>query len=92
MVVEGATLLCLPALLTDEDSRMKIINQIDDRVALLPFWEQFNILKDSERRQHVDPVLNKVRQFLLQPGLRNVLGQAKPTFTVTDLFIRSTAA
>lgn len=88
VVVEGATLLCLPALLTDEDSRMKIINQIDDRVALLPFWEQFNILKDSERRQHVDPVLNKVRQFLLQPGLRNVLGQAKPKFTLTDLFIK----
>lgn len=67
---------------------MKIINQIDDRVALLPFWEQFNILKDSEHRQHVDPVLNKVRQFLLQPGLRNVLGQAKPKFTLTDLFIK----
>ena len=84
--VEGATLLWLPALLTDEAFRMKIINQIDDRVALLPFWEQFNTLKDSERRQHVDPVLNKLRQFLLRLGLRNVLGQAKPKFTLTDLF------
>lgn len=84
--VEGATLLWLPALLTDEAFRMKIINKIDDHVALLPFWEQFNTLKDSERRQHVDPVLNKVRQFLLRPGLRNVLGQAQPKFTLTDLF------
>ena len=84
--VENATLLWLPALLTDEAFRMKIIHKIDDRVALLPFWEQFNTLKDSERRQHVDPVLNKLRQFLLRPGLRNVLGQAKPKFTLTDLF------
>ena len=84
--MENATLLWLPALLTDEAFRMKIIHKIDDRVALLPFWEQFNTLKDSERRQHVDPVLNKLRQFLLRPGLRNVLGQAKPKFTLTDLF------
>ncbi len=84
--VENATLLWLPALLTDEDFRMKIISFLTDRVALLPFWEQFNALKDSERRQHVDPVLNKLRQFLLRPGLRNILGQAKPKFTLTDLF------
>lgn len=84
--VENATLLWLPALLTDEAFRMKIVSSLTDRVALLPFWEQFNTLKDSERRQHVDPVLNKLRQFLLRPGLRNILGQAKPKFTLTDLF------
>ena len=84
--VANATLLWLPALLTDENFRMKIINKIDDRVALLPFWEQFNAMKDTERRQHVDPVLNKLRQFLLRPGLRNVLGQAQPKFSLTDLF------
>ncbi len=84
--VENATLLWLPALLTDEAFRMKIVSSLTDRVALLPFWEQFNTLKDSERRQHVDPVLNKLRQFLLRPGLRNILGQAKPRFTLTDLF------
>ena len=84
--VENATLLWLPALLTDETFRMKIVSSLTDRVALLPFWEQFNTLKDSERRQHVDPVLNKLRQFLLRPGLRNILGQAKPRFTLTDLF------
>lgn len=84
--VEDATLLWLPALLTDEAFRMRIVGNLTDRVALLPFWEQFNTLKDSERRQHVDPVLNKLRQFLLRPGLRNVLGQAKPKFTLTDLF------
>lgn len=84
--IDGATLLWLPALLTDDAFRMRIISQIKDRVALIPFWEQFNALKDSERRQQVAPVLNKVRQFLLRPGLRNVLGQAHPKFSLTDLF------
>ena len=86
--VENATLLWLPALLTDEAFRMEIVSKLTDRVALLPFWEQFNTLKDSERRQHVDPVLNKLRQFLLRPGLRNVLGQAQPKFSLTDLFCK----
>lgn len=81
-----ATLLWLPALLTDDDFRMRIISQLSDRIALLPFWEQFNALKESERRQQVDPVLNKVRQFLLRPSLRNVLGQTRPKFSLTDLF------
>ena len=52
----------------------------------MPFWEQFNALRDSERRQNIEPVLNKIRQFLLRPWLRNVLGQAKPKFALTDLF------
>ena len=84
--INGATLLWLPALLTDDAFRMRIIGQLKDRIALLPFWEQFNSLKESERRQQIDPVLNKIRQFLLRPGLRNVLGQAHPKFDLTDLF------
>lgn len=86
MEIDGATLLWLPALLTDEVFRMRIVSQVKDQVALMPFWVQFNGLKDSERHQQVDPVLNKVRQFLLRPGLRNVLGQAHPKFSLTDLF------
>lgn len=65
---------------------MKIIGKVTDKVGLLPFWEQFNALRDSERRQNIEPVLNKIRQFLLRPWLRNVLGQAKPKFALTDLF------
>lgn len=84
--IDGATLLWLPPLLTDEAFRVKIIAKVKDRVGLLPFWEQFNALRDSERRQNIEPVLNKIRQFLLRPWLRNVLGQAKPKFALTDLF------
>lgn len=84
--IDGATLLWLPPLLTDEAFRMKIIAKVKDRVGLLPFWEQFNALSDSSRRLQVEAILNKIRQFLLRPWLRNVLGQAKPKFALTDLF------
>ena len=83
---EGATLLWLPALLTDEGFRQKVTAGIRDKVGLAPFWESFEAMKDSERRQEIAPVLNKVRQFLLRPGLRNVLGQSRPKFSLTDLF------
>lgn len=43
-------------------------------------------MRESERRQEILPTLNKVRQFLLRPGLRNVLGQSNPKFNLTDLF------
>jgi energy-coupling factor transporter ATP-binding protein EcfA2 len=84
--IEGSSLLWLPALLTDEGFRQKITAQVKDKVALKPFWEHFEAMKDSERRQETAPVMNKMRQFLLRPGLRGVLGQSDPKFKLTDLF------
>ena len=86
--VDNSTLLWLPPLLTDKNFRRKITSSINDRVALRPFWEQYHSLRDSERRTQTEPVLNKIRQFLLRPGLRNILGQAKPKFSLTDLFYK----
>ena len=86
--VEGATLLWLPALLTDDAFRRRITGQLKDRVTLRPFWEQFDALKDAERRLIIEPVLNKIRQFLLRQYLRGVLGQASPKFSLTDLFYK----
>ena len=86
--IEGASLLWLPALLTDEKFRQKITSQVRDKIALKPFWDNFESMKDSERRQEIAPVLNKMRQFLLRPGLRNVLGQSNPSFKLTNLFYK----
>jgi len=45
-------------------------------------------MKDSERNVEIAPVITKVRQFLMRPGLRNVLGQSKPRFDLMDLFTK----
>lgn len=85
---ENATLLWLLPLLTDENFRRKVTSNIKDRMALKPFWDQFEALRDTEKRVQISPVLNKLRQLTLRPGLRNILGQAKPKFSLTDLFYK----
>jgi hypothetical protein len=85
---EGASLLWLPTLLTNETFRRKITSKLTDKIGLMPFWEHFEAMKDSERRQEIAPVMNKLRQFLFRPGLRNVLGQSNPKFNLTDLFYK----
>jgi hypothetical protein len=40
----------------------------------------------AERAKVIAPVMNKLRQFLLRPSLRNVLGQVHPKFNLSDLF------
>ncbi|MDE5823129.1 MAG: type IV secretion system DNA-binding domain-containing protein, partial [Lachnospiraceae bacterium] len=84
--VDGASLLWLPPLLTDNVFRQRITSQVKDKVALRPFWQQFDALKDAERHQWIEPVLNKLRQLLFRKGLRSVLGQTRPKFSLTDLF------
>ncbi len=86
--VENSTLLWLLPLLTDENFRHRITSKVKDRMALRPFWEQFEALRDTEKRQQISPVLNKLRQLTLRPGLRNILGQAKPKFSLMDLFYK----
>ena len=84
--VPNATLLMLPAMLTDEVFRKKIISQVKDKIGLEAYWEGFNSMKESERRQEIAPMLNKLQQFVIRPDLRNMLGQANPKFNMEDLF------
>lgn len=83
---KDATLMWLPTLLTDSEFRDKITKNLKDQIALVPFWKQFNELKDSERRTIIESTLNKIRQLMFRPNLRNVLGQSNPKFDLMDLF------
>ena len=86
--IDGASLLWLQPLLTDNSFRKRIICQVKDKVGLMPFWNEFEALSDLQRQQWIAPVANKLRQFTFRPGLRNVLGQAHPKFSLVDLFTR----
>jgi hypothetical protein len=85
---KDASLVMLPTLLTDANFRRKILMGIDDRIGLLPFWSGFEAMGKPERAQVIAPVLNKMRQFILRPELRNVLGQAEPKFNFEELFTK----
>ena len=86
--VKEANLLWLPQLLTDENFRRNIVSQVKDPIALEPFWRHYDSMKDTERRTEIAPVLNKLRQITYRPGLRNVLGQSEPKFSLADLFLK----
>lgn len=79
-------MLWLQPLLTDSGFRRKIVSGVKDKVGIMPFWNEFESLSDLQRQQWIAPVSNKLRQFTLRSGLRNVLGQARPKFSLTDLF------
>ena len=85
---EGMSLVLLPALLTNVQFRQKILKNIDDKIGLEPFWASYEAMSKAERNQAIAPVLNKMRQFLLRPGLRNILGQSNPKFSLSDLFTK----
>lgn len=85
---DGATLTMLPALLTNTRFRRRLTKDLKDQLGLLPFWEAYEAMSVEQRAQVIAPVMNKVRQFLLRPALRGVLGQADPLFNMNDLFTK----
>ena len=81
-----ASLMMLPSLLTNDSFRQSVLKQLDDDpLGLTSFWNHYNGLSPSERHQMIAPVLNKLRQFLLRPALRHILGQTNTEFSLTDL-------
>jgi hypothetical protein len=84
--VPGSTLASLPLLLADGGFRHRITSQIDDPLALGPFWASYERWSEAERTTATAPVLNKLRPFLLRPQLRAVIAQTSPRFSLRQLF------
>jgi len=84
--VKDASLVWLPALLTDSAFRQKVIRNINDPIGLGAFWAGFEAMTPGAQAQAVAPVLNKLRRFLLRPEMRAMLGQSNPKFALKDMF------
>lgn len=83
-----ASLVWLPRLLTDPAFRSRLTRAIDDPVGLGPFWAQFEALSPAQQAQAIAPSLSRLRQLLLRPSLRSVLGQVEPKFQLQDVFTK----
>ncbi len=81
-----ATLVMLPLLLTDAGFRRSLTSGLNDPLALGPFWAWYDQLAPGERAQAIAPLMNKLRQWLLRPSLRAVLGQREPRFQLSQVF------
>ncbi len=71
------TLLGVNRLLTDDEYRAKIIRQVKDPF-IRAFWaEEYANYDERFKREAIAPIQNKLGQFLLNPVIRNILGQIK---------------
>ena len=72
-----ATLLGVNRLLVDPKFRARVIRQIKDPF-IRSFWaDEFEGYDERFKREAIAPIQNKLGQFLLNPVVRNILGQVK---------------
>lgn len=86
--IEDANLLWLHPLLTNLGFRKKLLKQHKDPLGTGAFWRQYDAKKPEAQAVEIAPVLNKMRQLVMRPGLRAVLGQTHPRFDIGDLFTK----
>jgi energy-coupling factor transporter ATP-binding protein EcfA2 len=73
----NATLLGVNRLLTDDAYRAKVVRQVKDPF-IRAFWaEEYENYDERFKREAIAPIQNKIGQFLLNPVVRNILGQVK---------------
>lgn len=82
------TLCALPVLLTNQAVRRRLLRDVDDPIALGPFWGWFEGLSEGERHQVIAPLQNKLRPFLLRKRVRAIVGQTRPRFQLDQVFTR----
>lgn len=85
---DNRSLVELPLLLTDPAFRKPLVSRAvkRDPIGLGTFWAMWDGWSDEMRAQALAPVMNKLRQVLLRPDLRAVLGQTKPRFDPSSVF------
>lgn len=86
--IPEANLLWLPPLLTTPSFRRTVLKRSHDPLGVDSFWQQYDAKKPEVQAVEIAPVLNKLRQLILRPGLRAVLGQSAPKFDLDELFTR----
>lgn len=82
-----ASIAMVPLLLTNTGFRRSVVRRVaaTDPVALGPFWAWYDALSDGERATVIAPIMNKLRPFLLNPGLRAMVGQRQPRITMSQI-------
>ena len=79
---QNVTLLGVNRMLTDELYRTQVIRQIKDPF-IRAFWaEEYAGYDMRFQREAIAPIQNKVGQFLLNPVIRNILGQVKAKVSI----------
>jgi len=73
----GSTLLSVNRMLSDSDFRQKVVDRVSDPI-VKSFWtKEFSRYTQRYETEATAAVQNKVGQFISNPLMRNIIGQAK---------------
>jgi hypothetical protein len=79
---KNATLLGVNRMLTDDRFRARVVRQISDPF-IREFWaDEYANYDERFQREAIAPIQNKIGQFLLNPVVRNILGQVKTKVSI----------
>jgi CxxC-x17-CxxC domain-containing protein len=83
--VPGNTLLGIMRMLADKGFRKKIISRLKDPI-VKSFWiDEYANWNERFRTEAIQPIQNKVGQFLSSSIIRNIVGQAKSTIDLRSI-------
>jgi hypothetical protein len=81
----NSTLLDVNLLLSNDKFREKVISNLKDEV-VKSFWQkEFAKYHSQFRTEAIAPIQNKVGQFITNPLIRNIIGQAESTFDLREV-------
>jgi hypothetical protein len=83
--IPGSTLAEVPLLLTDYDWRRHVQDRLTDVVGIRAFWKWYDRLPEPQRAQHIAPLLNKLRAFVLRGPVRAIVGQSESRLDIEGL-------
>ncbi len=82
--IGGTTLSDVIRILTNKNYRDKMISKLDDQV-LLRFWhDEYNSMSRNFQQEAINPILNKVGQFVSSPLIRRVLSEPKSKVNIEE--------
>lgn len=80
-----ATLMGINTMLTSERYRARVLSRVKDPV-LRTFWDDFfERIPDREQRQGAMSTLNKIFGLIVDPTVRNIVGQVKSSLDLRDI-------
>lgn len=83
--VPNSTLNDVLKLLSNQNYRSKVLQQIKDP-ALTHFWkDEFEKMPDRLQKEAISPIQNKVGQFVTSPMIRRVIGNPKSTISLESV-------
>lgn len=76
-----ASFLSMYSVLRDKTYRQWVVSHSTDPIARA-FWEDFERWPEKDQRDKPQPVITRLRAFLSDPNLRNVLGQVRGSLDI----------